>query len=91
MHFGTDRWTVRTMLSHSFKQADTAPFEEETASYTNLSASVLFDLPVEEGTWHLVIGGENLLDEDIRRHTSPIKDVAPSPGRSVRINLAVTF
>ena len=35
--------------------------------------------------------GQNLLDEEARRHTSPLKDVAPLPGRlrgsGVRVEL----
>ena len=91
VQFGSESWAVNSSLRHSFKQDDTAPFEEASASYTNWSASLLMDLPFGKGIWHLIISGENLLDEEIRPHTSPIKDVAPLPGRHLRVNLAVNF
>ena len=91
VHFGAERWLVRTSLRRSFKQDDVARFEEPSAAYTDWSAALLLDLPINRGEWHLVIAGDNLLDEEIRPHTSPIKDVAPLPGRSLRINLLVTF
>ena len=89
--FGGEAWAFHTSLRHSFEQDDTAPFEEASHSYTDWSASLLLDLPVGRGDWHLVVSGQNLLDEEIRPHTSPIKDVAPAPGRHVRVNLSVDF
>jgi iron complex outermembrane receptor protein len=35
--------------------------------------------------------GENLLDEDARRHTSPLKEFAPLPGRSVGAGVRLEF
>lgn len=35
--------------------------------------------------------GSNLLDEDIRRHTSFIKDLVPAPGRSGAVGLRYSF
>ena len=88
---GSGNWVFRSSLRHSFKQDDIASFEEPSPAYTNLSASLLLDLPIPEGVWHLVISGDNLLDEEIRSHTSPLKDVAPAPGRSLRVNVSVQF
>jgi iron complex outermembrane receptor protein len=91
VQFGSESWAVSSSLRHSFKQDESAPFEEASASYTNWSASLLMDLPFGKGIWHLIISGENLLDEEIRPNTSPIKDVAPAPGRHLRVNLSLTF
>ena len=33
----------------------------------------------------------NLLDEEIRNHTSLLKDVAPEAGRSVELGLRIEF
>jgi iron complex outermembrane receptor protein len=88
---GSGNWVFRSSLRHSFKQDDIASFEESSPAYTNLSATLLIDLPIPEGVWHLVISGDNLLDEEIRSHTSPLKEVAPAPGRSLRVNLSVQF
>lgn len=89
--YGRDNWVLSSTLQHSFKQDETALFEEESPAYTNLSASLLVDLPIQNGVWHLIISGDNLLDEEIRPHSSPIKDVAPAPGRLFRVNLSVAY
>ena len=35
--------------------------------------------------------GTNLADEDARRHTSPLKDIVPLPGRSMHLGLRLDF
>jgi iron complex outermembrane receptor protein len=39
----------------------------------------------------LFLRGNNLLDQDIRVHTSFIKDFAPMPGRSLVAGLRANF
>lgn len=39
----------------------------------------------------LFIRGSNLLDEDARRHASPLKDHAPLPGRSLGAGVRFEF
>ena len=91
VHFGAERWLVRSSIQRSLKQDDVARFEEPSGAYTNWSAALVLDLPAHQGEWHLVLAGDNLLDEEIRPHTSPIKDVAPRPGRSLRVSLSVGY
>jgi iron complex outermembrane receptor protein len=40
---------------------------------------------------HIFLRGTNLLDEDIRQHTSPLKDLAPLPGRSLHAGVRFEF
>jgi iron complex outermembrane receptor protein len=35
--------------------------------------------------------GDNLLDEDARRHTSPLKEFAPLPGRALGVGVRLEF
>lgn len=91
IHFGDDHWFAHSSLRRSFKQDDVARFEEPSAAYTNWSAALGVDLPVGRDEWHLVLAADNLLDEEIRPHTSPIKEVAPLPGRSLRVNISASF
>jgi iron complex outermembrane receptor protein len=35
--------------------------------------------------------GNNLLDEDARRHTSLVKDIAPLPGRNYQVGVRALF
>jgi len=39
----------------------------------------------------LFLRGSNLLDEDIRQHSSPLKDLVPLPGRSLHFGLRYDF
>ena len=39
----------------------------------------------------LFLRGRNLLDEDARLHTSPLKDRLPLPGRSIGAGVRVEF
>jgi iron complex outermembrane receptor protein len=91
LKFGADRWRFSTSLRHSFEQDETAPFEEASEAYTIWDAALIVDLPVGTGDWHLLVSGANLLNEEVRPHTSPIKDVAPAPGRHLRVNVSVDF
>ena len=45
----------------------------------------------DEPGLYVFLRGSNLLDEDIRQHTSPLKDLAPLPGRSVHVGLRYEF
>lgn len=89
--YGSDLMTFSTRVMRSFKQDETALNELPTDAYTDWTASLAINLPIQEGSWRLVVSGENLLDEEIRVHTSPIKDLAPSPGRHVRVTLSAAF
>jgi len=39
----------------------------------------------------LIVEAKNLTDEDVRLAASPLKDVAPQPGRNFRVALRATF
>lgn len=60
-----------------------AEFERPTEGYTMVDADVSYRLDFGSNTLLLFLRGNNLLDEEARRHTSPLKEVAPLPGRSV--------
>ncbi|AWT59040.1 MAG: putative TonB-dependent receptor [Candidatus Moanabacter tarae] len=91
VQFGSEDWMINSSILHSFPQDRTSPFEASSDAYTNWSASLLIDLPFQTGNWHLILSGRNLLDEEIRPHTSPLKEVAPAPGRHVKITLSTAF
>jgi iron complex outermembrane receptor protein len=57
--------------------------ELPTDGYTMVDLDFGYRLPGRTHTTMFFLRGQNLLDEEARRHTSPLKDVAPLPGRSV--------
>lgn len=91
VQFGSRNWMINSSVLHSFEQDRTSPFEASSDAYTDWSASLLLDLPFQTGNWHLIVSGRNLLDEEIRPHTSALKEVAPAPGRDVQITLSTFF
>lgn len=70
-------------------QDDIATNELPTEGYTLLNAE--FSYLFEESGVYLFLRGTNLLDEDIRQHTSPLKDLVPLPGRSMHFGLRYDF
>ena len=70
-------------------QDDIAENELPTDSYTLLNLSVGYSFAATDA--YLFVRGSNLLDEDIRQHTSPLKDLIPLPGRSFHIGLRYEF
>lgn len=87
---GHGRWYGGVDVSRILDQDRISPLETETHGYTLVSADIEYNLP---GRWptSLYLRGRNLLDEDARRHTSFLKDVAPLPGASVLLGLRTEF
>ena len=84
-------WAVGALLRQNFKQSKNAEFESETGLFTELQFNLSHNIELEGGELTLFAQGRNLLDEDIRRHTSFIKDKAPLPGKSVNVGLSYKF
>lgn len=80
--------TARIEAQYAAEQDDVAPFETPTDSYTTLDARIGFE--VADGV-RLLLEGRNLTDEEVRLHTSPLKEIAPQPGRNFRVALRAEF
>jgi iron complex outermembrane receptor protein len=72
------------------QQDRVADNELPTDAYTmvNVSGSLK---PFRDSSVRLFADGRNLTDVEAREHTSFLKDIAPLPGRSVRLGLAWNF
>ena len=70
-------------------QDKNAPNELPTASYTLVSAELSYEFG--EPDVFVFLRGTNLTDEDARQHSSPLKDIAPLPGRSLQLGLRYDF
>ena len=77
-------------LRHVGDQTRTAPFELETDGYTALNLSLAWR-PVPDAPVTLGLRGRNLTNAEIREHASFLKDIAPSPARSLSASLSWTF
>ena len=92
---GEVSWESETLdaaveIRHVGDQTRTAPFEIETDGHTAINASLAWR-PLADTPVTVSLRGRNLTDAEIREHASYLKDIAPSPGRSVSLGLAFTF
>lgn len=77
-------------ILHGFRQENVAINELPTNGYTLVNATISYHLKT---TFNLEVFAKarNLLDEDIRDHSSFLKEIAPMVGRSILIGLRGDF
>jgi len=77
-------------IENADDQTDTATDELATDGYTSIDVSASWRPEAYEG---LTITGaiRNLTDEEIRHHTSPLKDLLPEAGQDIRITARYKF
>ena len=87
-----ERLLVGFETSRYYDQDDIAPFEEETPGYVLTNADVRWRLIGVMGMeLELFLNASNLGDEEARKHTSFVKDVAPLPGRNFSLGVRSRF
>jgi iron complex outermembrane receptor protein len=92
-----DRFGARLDVLHAFKQDRVATNynyeggkELITDAYTNVSMMGTYKLPSQLNL-EAFTRANNLLDQEIREHTSFLKDIAPMGGRSIMFGLRGEF
>ncbi len=78
-------------VTRAADQTRVSPFEEETEGYTLMEASVGLRLFTGSLVHDFVLQGKNLTNEEARLHTSFVKEMAPLPGREIRLVYRVHF
>lgn len=94
LHGHRGPWSGNLSLTHAARQDRVGSAgETETASYNLLDADLSYAVPqrIGFGRATLFLRGTNLLDDDIRRSTSFIKDIAPAPGRGAVAGIRINF
>ena len=81
---------ARLDMLHAFRQNCTAENELATDGYTDVSALVTYKLPVKLNM-ELFAKANNLLNQEIREHSSFLKDISPAGERSVLIGMRADF
>ncbi|MBL8516395.1 MAG: TonB-dependent receptor [Betaproteobacteria bacterium] len=84
-------WTGRFSATRVQRQNRVAELETATAGYTRVDAELLWRAPSSLGNWQVFLQGRNLLDKEIRLHTSYLKEVAPQPGRAFALGVRAAF
>lgn len=91
LRYRGERLSARVEGRRVFEQDRIAELESETAGYTLFNASVSYRFFLGGTVHDLVLSGANLTDEFAQVHTSFLKDVAPLPGRDLRLTWKVGF
>jgi iron complex outermembrane receptor protein len=91
LRYSRSLWSAGVSAHHFTRQDRIASNELPTDGYTMLGVDASWRLPWAGRELMVYLRGENLLDEDARRHTSPLKEFAPLPGRSVGAGVRLEF
>ena len=91
VEFANDRLRANLDFVRAFEQDDVAEFELPTDGYDDLRARIAWRFRPGDMAVDLFLAGRNLTDEEQRRHTSIIKDLAPEPGRTIEAGLRMQF
>lgn len=89
-NFKASRWSGNVELHHVAEQDRLAGFELGTDAYTLLNAQLVFR-PLDDADLKIFVDGHNLTDQEAREHVSFLKEVAPLPGRSIRVGFGYSF
>ena len=84
-------WYASLSYTRVNKQNDTAPFETSTRGYDDLNIYASYRISHGGNDVTLFASAANLLNEEVRRHSSFVKDLAPMPGRSGIFGVRVSF
>ena len=87
-----EKWNGNLTLIHGLKQNRVAELETVTDGYNRLDAEIGYRFGAEKkGGISVFFKGSNLLDEDIRLHTSYLKLVVPQQGRHFQLGFRGEF
>ncbi len=91
VHYDVGPWHAGVEAFYNTKQDDVIENELPTDSFTQLDLDISYRMPLRDKHLLLFARGTNLLDEDMRLATSPLKDIAPLPGRSLNLGVRAEF
>ena len=85
-------WEGGIEARYAFKQTNVGPDETETDGYTQLNIDLQRRIELRNNfAAVLFLRAENLLDEEVRYHTSYLKDEAPLPGINLTLGSRIEF
>ncbi len=85
-------WAANLRTTHVMRQNDVAKLETTTSGYTLLNTEISYQIQrMKPKGARIFLQGNNLLNEEIRVHTSFIKNFAPLPGRAIVAGIRSDF
>ncbi|MCM2254913.1 MAG: TonB-dependent receptor [Vicinamibacteria bacterium] len=91
LHYHDDRASALVELRGVLEQHRVTEQELPTDGHVFLNASLGYRLFAGATVWDLRLAANNLADAEGRNHVSFLKDLAPLPGRDVRLSVRVAF
>ncbi len=89
--YGAGPWGARVDVTYAAKQTRVPTNDTPTDAYTLLSLALTYKFKTS-GTQTLVyLRGDNLTNQEARNASSILRDIAPLPGRSVKVGFRTTF
>lgn len=86
--FASDLWTGKLELRQVGEQTRVVDGELPTDGYRMINASLVVR---PAAGFKIFLEGRNLNDAEAREHASFLKDLAPLPGRNIRLGVGYTF
>ena len=83
--------SVQVDFMRVFSQEDAPELDLETDGYNDLRAYVGWDVQAGNLALSMYLRGKNLTDDEQRKHTSLVKDLAPEPGRMIEAGVRIQF
>ena len=88
----TGPWATNLSMIHVTSPSLLAELETSTPAYTLFNSEASYRVKVSDTTGYTVfVQGKNLLNSEIRVHTSYLKEIAPLPGRAFVLGVRGQF
>ncbi|MCI0654953.1 MAG: TonB-dependent receptor, partial [Methylococcaceae bacterium] len=91
LDYTSGNWSANLDLWRAGRQDQTSGVETETPGYTMLNLNLIYKFPTPSTDFSIFLRATNLLDQDARRSTSFLKEVAPLPGRAATLGVRGEF
>jgi iron complex outermembrane recepter protein len=91
VNYRQGRFVVRGFARRTLEQDRVGPFETPTPGFTMVDASISYRVFTGNRFHDVTLVVNNLTDTEARLHTSFLKDVAPLPGREIRLVYRLNF
>lgn len=92
LDYKKNAWLANFNLTRVTRQDRVAALETETSGYTLMNVEMGYHMKLAKSmNYTLFLQGRNLLDEEMRVHTSFLKNFAPLPGRAIVAGIRGTF
>lgn len=83
LDYVSDKWSADLESQYAFRQTRTAPEEKTTDDYILTNLGYTYHLVGNLSALDLFVRVRNIFNVEARSHVSPLKEIAPLPGRNI--------